>query len=290
MFTLRKSETYPLTRELAQKFATMQPSVTEREFSNTRYEFLLERYNQGLFVPCQWASVVMGGDELRMNGNHSSNMLWKLPEPFPNHLKVHIDEYDAETPEDVVELFRQFDARQSARTPADVSGAYQYRHRELHDIPRAIARSGIEGIAWYLSVIEGLPTGKGDERYKLFRQSAYYDFLHWLGTLLDIKTPELRRTEVIAAMYATDLVASGDHQSHLFWEEVARGGRQYEDTHPTTVLDKWLKACRDGTCGDQMKKAYHYQGCIYAWNAYREERTIKDIRFLTSKGLYIPHA
>ena len=61
-----------------------------------------------------------------------------------------------------------------------------------------------------------------------------------------------------------------------------------EDQHPTTTLDKWLKACRNGECNDTMKQAFHYQGCVYAWNAYREARTIKDIKFNTSKGLFVP--
>jgi len=290
MFIRRKSDTVPLTRALAQHFALMRPSVTEREFNDKRFKFLEERYHAGLFLPCQWASVWLGGEQYRMNGNHSSNLLWKLPEPFPTDLVAHIDEYDAETPEDIVELFRQFDARESARTPQDVAGAYQHAHPELHDIPNQTAKIGIEGIAWYLRVIEGVPPGKGDERYKLFRRAEYYDFLHWLGVLIDIKTPELKKMEVIAAMYATDLVASGEQGSRVFWQEVARGGRQYEEQHPATVLDAWLKACRDGTCEDTMKSAYHYQGCIFAWNAYRDEKTIKDIRFLTTKGLYLPHA
>jgi hypothetical protein len=290
MFTLRKSETRPLTRELATTFATMAPSPTERRFSEARCSFLQERYEAGLFLPCQWASVWLGGALFRMNGNHSANVLMKVPDPFPTDLWVHLDEYEAESPEDMVELFRQFDARQSSRTSEDVAGAYQHRHPELTDIPTKIGKLGIEGIAWYLRVIEGLPPGKGDDRYKLFRRSEYYDFLHWLATLLDMKTPELKRMEIIAAMYATDLVASGERTSQGFWEEVARGGRPYEEQHPTTVLDKWLKACRDGTCDDTMKAAYHYQGCIFAWNAYRDDKTIRDIRFTTTKGLYVPHA
>jgi hypothetical protein len=290
MFTRCKSGTEPITRELAGKFATMMPSVTERQFSQKRFDFLVERYEAGLFLPCHWASVVLNGEEHRMNGNHSSNLVWKLPDPFPTDLIAHIDQYEAETQEDVVELFRQFDARESARTPLDVAGAYQHAHPELAAIPNAIAKRGIEGIAWYVRWIEGIPTGKGDDRYKLFRRAEYYDFLQWLATLLDMKTPEMRKMEVIAAMYATELVASGNNESHLFWEEVGRGGRQWEEQHPTTVLDKWLKSCHDGTCGDQMKAAYHYQGCIFAWNAYREDRTIKDIRFLTTKGIYTPRA
>lgn len=29
-----------------------------------------------------------------------------------------------------------------------------------------------------------------------------------------------------------------------------------------------------------------YQGCIYAWNAFRESRAITAIKYKTEKGLY----
>jgi hypothetical protein len=287
MFHLRSAVTQPLTRELVETFATMTPSPTERPFSEKRLRYLQDAYTEQRFVSCQWSSVWLGGSQLRMNGQHSSTMLMKLPEPFPVGLYAHIDEYEADTPEDIARLFRQFDARDSARSPADVSGAYQHTYPELLDVTPQVAKIGIEGIAWYLRVVEGVPTGKGDDRYQLFRQPVHYDFLHWIDTLLSMKTPEMKRIEVIAALYATDLVSP--EAAHTFWEDVARGGIPYEEQHPATVLDKWLKSCRDGTCEDKMKQAYHYQGCLYAWNAYRDEKPIKDIRFNTSKGLYVPH-
>ena len=287
MFTLRSSTTQPVTRELVTMVATMTPSPTERPFSEKRLTFLQERYANQLFVPCHWAYVWLGGSKLRMNGQHSSTMLMKLPDPFPTGLYAHIDEYEAETPEDMALLFRQFDARVSVRSPGDVAGAYQNTYPELSGIPASVAKLGIEGIAWYLRVIEGVPTGKGDDRYTLFKQPVHYEFLRWLGGVIDMKTPELRKIEVIAAMYATDLANTAEARS--FWEDVARGGHPYEDSHPTTTLDTWLKLCKEGKCEDTMKQAYHYQGCIYAWNAFRENRSIKDIRFSTSKGLYTPH-
>jgi len=287
MFTLKSSTTRTVTRELAQEWESMTPSPTERPFSERRFEELQHRYEDKLFIPCQWAFVWLGGSKLRMNGQHSSKLLCKLPEPFPTGLMAHIDEFEAETPEDMAELFQQFDPRASSRSSGDVSGAWQHTYPELKDIPPAIAKLGIEGIAWYVRIITGLPSGKGDKRYTLFKQRVYDDFLLWLSKLLTIKTPELKTVEVIAAMYATDEV--NETLSRPFWEEVARGGQQFEDQHPTTVLDKWLKACKDRTCQDKMKQAYHYQGCIFAWNAYREGQKIKEIRFNTSKGLYIPH-
>jgi hypothetical protein len=222
-----------------------------------------------------------------MNGQHSSMMLSKLDEPFPEHLFAHIDEYVVESPEDMALLFRQFDPRESARSVRDVAHAYQETYPELSDIPHDSAKLGADGIAWYLNRIEGIPTGKGDDKYAyVFRRPVYYDFLHWIGTLMTMKTPELKKIEVVASMYAIHV--SSPEAFSAFWEQVARGGDQYKFDHPTTVLDAWLKLCKEGKCEDKMKQAYHYQGCNYAWNAYREGKSIKEIRFSTAKGLYTP--
>lgn len=287
MFQLKTSSTQLVTRALASTFATMTPSPTERAFSEKRATYLQDRYDRGMFIPCQWASVWLGGSQFRMNGQHSSSILAKLPEPFPTHLYAHMDEYEAETPEDMTLLFRQFDPRESSRSARDVSGAYQYTYPELRSLHPDVVKLGAEGIAWYLRVIVGSNIDRGDDRYQLLGKPLYYDFLRWLGGLLDMKTPELKKIEIIAAMYATDIVA--ESASREFWEKVARGGNAYDEQDPTTVLDKWLKSCRDGTCDDKMKQSYHYQGCIYAWNAMRDEQRIRSIKFTTSKGLYVPH-
>ena len=67
----------------------------------------------------------MGDKRLRMNGQHSSNMLCGLNGHFPKGLKVHIDEYEVPNKPSLALLFRQFDDRKSNRSPSDVASAYQ---------------------------------------------------------------------------------------------------------------------------------------------------------------------
>ena len=98
MFQLRKSENVLITRELANTFATMTPSPTERPFSEKRLKFLQAKYDANLFIPCQWSSAWLGGTQLRMNGQHSSHMLSKLPDPFPTNLRAYVDEYEVDKP------------------------------------------------------------------------------------------------------------------------------------------------------------------------------------------------
>jgi hypothetical protein len=39
----------------------------------------------------------------------------------------------------------------------------------------------------------------------------------------------------------------------------------------------------------ELKPANFYQGCIYAWNAHRDGRSIQNVKFDTRKGLYDVH-
>ena len=191
-------------------------------------------------------------------------------------LKVHIDEYEAQTPDDLALLFRQFDDRKSGRSAGDVAGAYQGLHEPLRAVPKAAAKLGIDGVSWYRRTIEGVPVPSGDGVYSLMNETGLHSFLRWLGDIFSIKTPELRRAQIVSAMYATYI--ANEAAARTFWDQVARGGVEYEDNHPTTVLDNWLKAIKEDGADlkKNLKPASYYQGSIFAWNAHREDKTIKD--------------
>jgi hypothetical protein len=36
----------------------------------------------------------------------------------------------------------------------------------------------------------------------------------------------------------------------------------------------------------ELKPTNFYQACVYAWNAFREDKTITTIKYDTKKGLY----
>jgi hypothetical protein len=42
----------------------------------------------------------------------------------------------------------------------------------------------------------------------------------------------------------------------------------------------------DKRTSEKLVPANYYQGCIYAWNAYREGRAISAIKYKTDKGLH----
>jgi len=104
--------------------------------------------------------------------------------------------------------------------------------------------------------------------------------LLWLNEIFSIKTPELRRVPVVAAMYGTYL--KNPDETRKFWSEVARGGDEYTDTAPSRVLDEWLKTAKEEKL--ELKPGEFFRGCIYAWNAARDDKQIKEIRYDLKKG------
>jgi hypothetical protein len=290
MFRLTNAEVKPLTRDVAIAFRDMEPSPTEREMNPSRITHLLEKAAAGQLVTFHWSTAKFGNRILRMNGQHSSSMLCTLNGTFPEGLMVHLDEYEVDTPDGLASLFRQFDDRKSSRSPADVAGAYQGLVEPLKDVKRPSAKLGAEGYTWYQKEVQGLPTHRGDGQYSLFFDTDLHGFLCWLGDLLSVKTPELKPIQVIAALYAT--FSKNETEAKAFWNSVARGGVEFEDNAPATVLDKWLKDLDENkkkrSAG--FKPAQFYQGCIYAWNAFREQKTLSRINSEnTKKGLLLPH-
>lgn len=272
-----KSITVPLTRELAEEMKNMKPSPTERALNPNRVEFLRQKVEQGMWVSAQWAKAKFNGEYLRMNGQHSSEMLCSLSdELFPKNSFVHMDEYEVENFHALATLFQQFDAQKSSRNAEDVAGAYKGLHRELDEVPVKLAKLGIDGVAWFKSQLQGIPVAKGLERYELLHDKNLWPFILYLPEIFNMKTPEMRNNHVVAAMYATH--EANPVVAEEFWRLVAIGGDTSTENHPTMTLDSWLLSVKAETDSAKKPKPYQiYQGCIQAWNAYRQDKTLATI-------------
>ena len=282
MFKILSSETKTLTKELAQKFKAMTPSPTERQFDPARAKLLREKVEAGQAITFNWAIAKVDDKEYRVNGNHSSTTLSDFEGQFPEGLKVHIDTYKVDSPAGLGQLFQQIDWRRGARGRTDVSGAYQGLYTDLADVFRGVAKLAVEGVAWYDKNVEGLPAPKGDDIYTPFGKTGLHGFIRWVGEVFSIKTPELRRNTIVAAMYAT--FDKNEVEARKFWNEVARGGVEFEDNHPTTVLDAFFKSIVEDKKKIDLKPGNFYQASIYAWNASREGKTITSVKYDTKKG------
>lgn len=287
-FTLTSSECLPLTRKLAEEFQQMPASPTERTLDPKRLRHLEAKARKGLLVTFHWSKVKYKGKWLRMNGQHSSTMLCNLNGEFPDRLFAHVDSFEVEDPAGLASLFRQYDDRKSGRTPLDVSGAFQGLIDVLNDVPRPSAKLAVEGVNWWRGRVEGLPVSQGDDAYELMSQPEHYTFIQWIGKLFTIKTPELRKAPVVAVMYAT--FEKNEAEARRFWESVAKGGDEYTDGDPAAVLSSWYVKAKDKDQRKPPKPAEYYQAGVFAWNAYRGEKTISSIRADAKKGWLEPIA
>ena len=156
---------------------------------------------------------------------------------------------------------------------------------ELKDVPRSAAKLAVEGVNWYRKHAVGLGGQTGDDIYTLFGEEQLHPFIRWISDIFSVKTPELRRAPIVAATYGTFSDAN-EAEARKFWREVARGGVEFEENHPTTVLDDFLKSAIEDKRKADLKPANFYQAAVYAWNAYREEKPLNSVKCDTKKGLY----
>lgn len=289
-FKLVGSSTTKLHAATAKEFAEMKGSPTERDLNLPRVKHLRAKADQGLLTPFNWTTAIVDGEKYRMNGQHSSHMLVEMAKEgvFPEDLIVHLDEYEVETMQDLALLFRQYDDRKSSRSPADVSGAYQGLQADLLEIDRKLAKLAVEGMVWYKKDIQEQPNlYSGDDRYKYFNEERNHPFIHFVGSELSAKTPEMKRAQVVAAMFGTFEL---DHEkATTFWEQVSRGGVEYEEDHPTSVLASWLLRAYNKEFRTTPHADDFYNACVYAWNAWMAKRSIKEINIYRLKQNLTPH-
>lgn len=286
-FSLVSSECVPMTKELASKFQDMEPSPTERDLDPLRVKHLSKKADEGQLVTFHWATALIEGKEVRMNGQHSSTMLSGLNGDFPDGLYCHMDHYKVESEKGLALLFRQFDDRKSSRGPSDIAGAYQGLYKDVRDVPKVVAKNGISGIAYYLKWIEGAPVPTGDDMWTMFDRSSDYPFLHWLGEVFTQKTGEMVHIPLIASMYST--YNADEVKAKKFWASVARGGDEYNECDPAAKLDKWLLSLKGITdTAKKPKPANKYQAGVFCYNAFVEERDVKTVKTDTKKGWFNP--
>ena len=78
-----------------------------------------------------------------------------------------------------------------------------------------------------------------------------------------------------------------DHRQDRDVDRLREPNGDDEET-PATVLSKWLINIRVEKI-DRPSPANLYQGCIYAWNAYRDGKSIPAIRDMIVKNFYTIH-
>ena len=286
-FHLLSSQVTDLSPEVVTKFRSIEGSAVEREISRRRVKHLRDKIEAGLGVTFHWVTADLDGKTLRGNGQHSSTMLSEFsPDQFPKGLKVFQEHYKCDTADDFALLFQQFDDRTSSRSSNDVAAVYQGFQAELNGIPHEIAKLAIDGYTWYQRNVENVQDVPiGDRTYALFSDKWRHTSIKSLADLHNSKTRELQTRPVTAAIFGT--FATNETEARRFWDEVSRGGDPDSENSPERVLDMWLRSIFEGSFEPPGKfgAKNHYQGCVYAWNAAREGKTISSVKFEVKKNV-----
>jgi hypothetical protein len=291
-FRLIDCKVVDLTPKVAAQFAAMPAMLTERDLDQGRLDKLKARILSGQAIPFNWAIAVLpNGEERRVNGQHSSHTLVNLDGAFPPGLQAQISRFEVKEERDLAILFRQFDARMSARTPLDISGVYQMLSPALRKVTKRAAKRALEGIVWYMRHIlggagKGHPVPQGEEIFDLFNEAEYHAFIQMAGTLPVNKTKEFI-PPVMGAMYGTH--ERDAQKATNFWNEVANAwGSPGPEDDPALVLYAFLDAAKEAVGEKKPKQLAVYAACVIAWNAYCNGKPLSKIRAFDPKKHTIP--
>lgn len=277
-WTEKAPKLVPLTARLAAKFATMDRFPRDREIQKNRTDFLREEINSGRFRGCEWASchVKEVGVTYRMNGKHSSNIfheMYTAEQPVPDCM-ILVREYECDTMEEASRLFATFDAKQNARSKADVIRGFAVASSATADFsPRllSVLTAAVAYTTW----------GDAYRRYSPADQAAlllqHEEFATWIKDLVGgkNKAKHMIRMSVFAAMLKT---WEKDADAALeFWTEIRDDSDAPKDA-PQRVLYRYLVQAKVGgrDATERVGEKEVLSKCLQAWNAWRaKEKTVK---------------
>lgn len=272
-------------RSTIESVRSITATPVEREFDARWAMELKNRVVDGRAVSFNWSVADMEHDgesvRMRVNGQHSS---WALAEllrekMLPGGLAIHLDTYSVSDESGAVLLFRQFDARKSARSKEDISGAYQCFQPELRDCNRNVLKSAVEGVTWYRREVQAQPVKSGDDIYELFDEKRLHGFFRMIDEVLrGGKANELKRVPVLATAYGTWL--DDAKQAAEFWRLTALGSnRNVGDA--ASDLDAELLRLRDDK--EKINARDIYAKCAKAWMAYNDGIRVTSFKVNTKK-------
>ena len=291
---LVKSDSCTLDRnkaiEYAAKHAGLTLSEIERKVDEGRVKKLAEKLRLGIVLPFNWAVVKYQGKLIRMNGHHSSRAIMEVGSEIPAKLSFHMDSFEAETDQDLVSLFRQFDQRWSSRSVLDICGAYMGINPKLLGSKRELMKVAADGISWCKRTVLNEPAPKGDDTYDLLTDEIYTSFFQFVNTHI---TPAfskiLMKREIMGAMWQTHEVSQSG--ASRFWGAVASGPDSFtDDTLPSAVLVREFCQVKEEDGAEFYRKefmsspSFYYRKSIKAWNAFCVGQKVQTLKVTRAKG------
>lgn len=260
----------------------MPAAGVDRPLSERRIGVYKRMLAEGRFRPVTWAKVFCKdiGETFRVNGKHTSNLLASHDPPAGCDVSVFVEEYEADTVEDVVDLYSTFDSAAQTRNATDIN-------RQFASVIPELAGFDVATINLYVGALNYEPEKKTNSRTttttdraeKLFDNVAVCVWLHGIIGAAGGrgKVSHIQRVPVVAAMLAT--YAKAQKAATEFWTAV-RDETGPVPTCPDRVLAKWLVTTRlknsaSGTVPQRyiLTPREFYFRSVSAWNAWRKGET-----------------
>lgn len=263
MIRFVETQKVPLTREVAEDFATMPSWAGERDLEKWRCKWLEDKLNAGLFYSPSWCKAYYHGRAVRVDGQHSSHMLADA-DPFPVGLHAIILVYEIDTETELADLFNQFNQRESVRTLGQTINAHAKTEPSIAHIAPTWITKAVAGISHSLN--EGRAARMSDtDRARLIHHNT--GFIRWAHPFVVCRF--MSGGSVVAAMY--DTYTKNEDDATEFWNFVRDESHPDRD-HPTRTLARLLRelyADRRAKRPAKWNARDVYIKCRHAWNAYR---------------------
>lgn len=288
---VRKPTTMLATKEMADKFATMDAAPQDRALSERRLEVYEKIIREGGFRPVSWAYTTCGetNGTYRVNGKHTSVLLSRLPDT--PELYVVIEQYHCDTLEDVARLYATYDSKMMMRTVGDINRMFASCVPELSQVHHRTVNLVISGVAYSQHQQEYIRIPPAERAEAIITQK---EFALWLHELLGGGHQEtkghghLRRMPVVAAMFLT--WQKDKEQAMTFWSAV-RDETGPEPDLPDRRLSRFLLThgpanhkTTDRPSRYRVSDREFFVKSIHSWNAWRRhERT--NLRYVAQARL-----
>lgn len=265
-----KTETFPLTLDIAKKFSRMAALKGDRDPTAgrqgaTRLDMLYTSLRKGLFYSPTWAICMVSdekGKKYRIDGGHSSHMLVHYANAdFPEGLQVTVHTFRAKTLDEAMRLYEEFNKQGSTRTRMDLIKNRIGYESELDGVSLTSVKYAVAGIHKHYVLLA--PKVKIDP---LDMISPHVGFIKWSATLTQRR--DFQKPSFVGAMFTT-------------WRRDTKATREFWQL----VYDRNSKSpqCPTRRLGDFMREIIYdrnkliswphrgqYVKCIHAWNAWRK--------------------
>jgi len=261
--TLVSTKIVPVTLDLAKRFRDMQHIKGDRDLEMSRAKGHVKLIDDGTFFTPLWGQCTYEGVIYRGNGNHTSNVLtacmqayldsglddkaqqfcddflfrrgeggWHghsaqdLPRVTEKQFKACVEEYLADTREDLTTFFRRYDTEASARKAKHLLRVWVAEHDDLDglDVPsigRALAgilRAASDDPEPFGFIDVDVPKQKGDGRSKALKQEKVRACARWM--VQSVGSKGLYAKPAAAQVFAELWAEHGDEQASAICDRV----------------------------------------------------------------------